>query len=68
LYKDSIYAEINDRIVRYSLSGGAIVPSGSADTIVSGLPLTGDIRCIPSSSKPKDRCTWTWLPRRILAS
>src|ERR1700678_1014917 len=42
LYKDSIYAEINDRIVRYSLSGGAIVPSGSADTIVSGLPLTGD--------------------------
>src|ERR1700691_5409339 len=30
LYKDSIYAEINDRIVRYSLPGGAIVPSGSA--------------------------------------
>jgi len=42
LYKDSIYAEINDRIARYSLSGGAIVPSGAADTIVSGLPLTGD--------------------------
>jgi len=28
--------------VRYSLPGGAIVPSGSADTIVSGLPLGGD--------------------------
>lgn len=42
LYKEAIYAEINDRIVRYSLPGGAIVPSGSADTIVSGLPLTGD--------------------------
>jgi glucose/arabinose dehydrogenase/mono/diheme cytochrome c family protein len=42
LYKDSIYAEINDRIARYSLSGGSIVPSGSADTIVSGLPLSGD--------------------------
>src|SRR3984885_4978219 len=42
LYKDSIYAEINDRIVRYSLPGGAIVPSGSAHTIISGLPLTGD--------------------------
>jgi glucose/arabinose dehydrogenase/mono/diheme cytochrome c family protein len=42
IYKGSIYAEINDRIVRYSLGGGSIVPSGSADTIVSGLPLGGD--------------------------
>jgi glucose/arabinose dehydrogenase/mono/diheme cytochrome c family protein len=42
LYQGSIYAEINDRIVRYSLPGGSIVPSGSAETIVSGLPLGGD--------------------------
>ncbi len=42
LYKEAIYAEINDRIVRYSLPGGAIVPSGAADTIVSRLPLGGD--------------------------
>src|SRR5271154_3515857 len=42
LYKGSIYAEINDRIVRYSLTSGSIVPSASADTIVSGLPLGGD--------------------------
>src|SRR6266404_3617765 len=42
MYKGSIYAEINDRIVRYLLPGGSIVPSGSADTIVSGLPLGGD--------------------------
>jgi glucose/arabinose dehydrogenase/mono/diheme cytochrome c family protein len=42
MYKGSIYAEINDRIVRYSLSAGSIVPNGSADTIVSGLPLGGD--------------------------
>jgi glucose/arabinose dehydrogenase/mono/diheme cytochrome c family protein len=42
LYKDAIYAEMNDRILRYSLSAGSIVPSGSADTIVSGLPLGGD--------------------------
>src|SRR5579862_930962 len=41
-YKDAIYAEINDRIVRYSLSAGSIAPSGSPETIVSGLPLTGD--------------------------
>jgi glucose/arabinose dehydrogenase/mono/diheme cytochrome c family protein len=42
LYKGSIYAEINDRIVRYSLPAGSIVPSGSAETIISGLPLGGD--------------------------
>jgi glucose/arabinose dehydrogenase/mono/diheme cytochrome c family protein len=42
IYKASIYAEINDRIVRYSLPGGSIVPSGSPETIVSGLPLGGD--------------------------
>jgi glucose/arabinose dehydrogenase/mono/diheme cytochrome c family protein len=42
MYKGSIYAEINDRIARYALSAGSLVPSGSADTIVSGLPLGGD--------------------------
>jgi len=42
MYKGAIYAEINDRIVRYSLPSGSIVPSGSAETIVSGLPLGGD--------------------------
>ncbi len=42
LYKGSIYAESNDRIVRYLLPAGSIVPSGSADTIVSGLPMGGD--------------------------
>lgn len=42
IYKGAIYAESNDRIVRYPLSTGSIVPSGSGDTIVSGLPLGGD--------------------------
>jgi glucose/arabinose dehydrogenase/mono/diheme cytochrome c family protein len=42
LYKGSIYAEINDRIVRYALSGDSIVPKGAAETIVSKLPLGGD--------------------------
>lgn len=42
MYKGSLFAEINDRIVRYSLPADGIVPSGSADTIVSGLPLGGD--------------------------
>ena len=42
IYKGSIYAEINDRIVRYSISSGAIVPQTQPETIVSGLPLGGD--------------------------
>src|ERR1700677_3698219 len=42
LYKGSIYAEINDRIVRYTLTAGSIVPEGPATTVVSGLPLGGD--------------------------
>jgi glucose/arabinose dehydrogenase/cytochrome c5 len=42
IYKDWIYAEINDRITRYLLPAGAIVPAGAPETIVSGLPLGGD--------------------------
>jgi hypothetical protein len=42
IYKGSIYAELNDRIVRYSLPSNSIVASDSAETIVSGLPLDGD--------------------------
>jgi glucose/arabinose dehydrogenase/mono/diheme cytochrome c family protein len=42
IYKGSIYAEIDDRIVRYSLTESAIVPSAVPETIVSKLPLGGD--------------------------
>jgi glucose/arabinose dehydrogenase len=42
LYKGAIYAESNDRIVRYSLPASAVVPSGPAETVVSRLPLGGD--------------------------
>jgi glucose/arabinose dehydrogenase/mono/diheme cytochrome c family protein len=42
LYRDWIYAEINDRIVRYALRAGSIVPRGAPETILSGLPLGGD--------------------------
>lgn len=42
IYKGALYAEINDRIVRYSLAPDAIVPKNAPETIVSGLPLTGD--------------------------
>lgn len=42
MYKGSLYAENNDRILRYALTDGSIVPSGAPETIVSGLPLGGD--------------------------
>ncbi|HZR67127.1 MAG TPA: c-type cytochrome [Terriglobales bacterium] len=42
IYKGALYAEINDKIVRYPLANGSIVPQGSPETIVSGLPLGGD--------------------------
>src|SRR5437870_963203 len=42
MYKGSIYAEINDRIVRYALPADSIVPRDTPETIVSGLPRGGD--------------------------
>ena len=42
LYKDFLYAEVNDRIIRYQLPANGIVPSDSPVTVVSGLPLGGD--------------------------
>ena len=37
----ALYAEINDKIVRYTLSAGSIVPHTRAVPIVTGLPLVG---------------------------
>ncbi|HEY1314631.1 MAG TPA: hypothetical protein VGE92_12175 [Steroidobacteraceae bacterium] len=42
LYKGALFAEINDKIVRYSLRAGSIVPQGPAVPVVTGLPLSGD--------------------------
>jgi glucose/arabinose dehydrogenase/mono/diheme cytochrome c family protein len=42
IYRGWVYAEINDRIVRYALGAGSIVPRTPPQTIVSGLPLSGD--------------------------
>lgn len=42
LYNGAVYAEVNDRIVRYALPQQGIAPSGAPQTVVSGLPLTGD--------------------------
>ena len=42
LYNGAIYAELNDRIVKYDLPAGSLVPTGPEITVVSGLPLGGD--------------------------
>jgi glucose/arabinose dehydrogenase/cytochrome c5 len=41
LYKGYVYAEMNDKIVRYPLAGGT-VPADKPEVVVSGLPLGGD--------------------------
>ena len=42
MFGGAVYAENNDKIVRYTLPAGSIVPQGAPVTIVSGLPLGGD--------------------------
>jgi glucose/arabinose dehydrogenase/mono/diheme cytochrome c family protein len=42
MYRGALYAEINDKIVRYIVPAGSIVPHDPPVTIVSGLPLGGD--------------------------
>jgi glucose/arabinose dehydrogenase/mono/diheme cytochrome c family protein len=42
IYKGYLYAEMNDRIVRYPLPPNGIAPSGAPETVVSGMPLSGD--------------------------
>lgn len=47
LYNGALYAEVDDRIVRYPRAPGEVVPSGAAATTVSGLPMTGDHQMHP---------------------
>jgi glucose/arabinose dehydrogenase/mono/diheme cytochrome c family protein len=52
VYKDHVYAETNDRIVRYALPEGGIAPTGQPETVVSGLPLGGDHPMHPFAIDP----------------
>jgi glucose/arabinose dehydrogenase len=42
VYKGHVYAEVNDRIVRYALVPGQAAPSGKPEVVISGLPVKGD--------------------------
>src|SRR2546427_10672432 len=50
LYHAALYAEANDKILRYALPAGAVAPTGAPDTIVQGLPLSGDHPMHPFAS------------------
>jgi glucose/arabinose dehydrogenase/mono/diheme cytochrome c family protein len=55
LYKDGLYAEVNDRIVRYGLADEVTMPAGPPQVIVSELPLSGDHPMHPLVIDPKGR-------------
>jgi glucose/arabinose dehydrogenase/cytochrome c5 len=42
IYNGGLYAEENDRILRYELDAGSMTPKAAPTVVLSGLPLTGD--------------------------
>ena len=42
IYKNALYAEQNDKIIRYPLPTDGIAPKEQPQVILSGLPITGD--------------------------
>ncbi|MFH0299624.1 hypothetical protein AAFX91_20795 [Bradyrhizobium sp. 31Argb] len=42
LYNGALYAELNDKIVRYARAPDEIAPASQPQTVVAGMPLTGD--------------------------
>ncbi|MBV9996548.1 MAG: c-type cytochrome [Caulobacteraceae bacterium] len=42
VYAGAVYAEDRGRILRYRLTPGSLAPTGPAEVVVAGLPLTGD--------------------------
>jgi glucose/arabinose dehydrogenase/cytochrome c5 len=42
VYKGYVYAEVNDKIVRYHRTPGQIAPTGKPEVVLSGMPLGGD--------------------------
>src|ERR1700733_706544 len=41
-YNGAVYAEQNDKIIRYAIPADSIAPRDSPEIVISGLPLTGD--------------------------
>jgi glucose/arabinose dehydrogenase/mono/diheme cytochrome c family protein len=53
LFGGAVFAESNDRIMRYPLRAGEVAPSARGEVVVSGLPLTGDHPMHPFAITPK---------------
>lgn len=53
LYQGAVYAESNDRIMRYPLKTGEVAPKAPGEVVVSGLPVTGDHPMHPFAITPK---------------
>jgi glucose/arabinose dehydrogenase len=54
VYKGYVYAEVNDKIVRYKLPAGGSVPEGkSPEVVLSGMPLGGNHPMHPFVIDPK---------------
>jgi len=53
LHQGAVYAESNDRIMRYPLETGEVAPKAEGEIVVSGLPVTGDHPMHPFAITPK---------------
>ncbi len=53
LFDGALYAEEGDRVVRYALSQGDIAPTEKPQTIVFGMPLSGDHPMHPFAIAPQ---------------
>ncbi|ACA18026.1 Glucose/sorbosone dehydrogenase-like protein [Methylobacterium sp. 4-46] len=53
LFEGAVYAESNDRILRYPLAPGDLAPTAKAELVVSGLPLGGDHPMHPFAITPQ---------------
>ena len=53
IYDGWLYAELNDKILKYQLTKGAITPQAKSQVVLSGLPLTGDHPMHPFVIDPK---------------
>jgi len=52
VHGSTLYVEVDDKVVRYSLSPGSPVPKGEPETILSGLPAEGDHPMHPFAITP----------------
>ncbi|HEY8127989.1 MAG TPA: PQQ-dependent sugar dehydrogenase [Hyphomicrobium sp.] len=53
IYKNWLFVDIGDRIIRYTLAPGDIAPKGEPETVVSNIPIDGDHTPRPFAIDPQ---------------